>query len=276
MQIVRTKLQIGIEKPFTFLHMTDTHLTCTDDKDSSTRQAFAGERREGLFPHAKDNIAFVRQYVQKTGYPLIHTGDLIDFITPENLRVAQQFAKDTHMLLTAGNHELHTCPNNVFCEADFTKDLAHREETLDNVQKWFENDIRFFGKEIHGVNLVGVSNADYQIKWMQLDALKEIALKGMPIVLFMHIPLYTDELLAVRNDAMLATPDEVVNSYSPFGIFEQRADAVTREAYDYIVGQPLIRCVCSGHIHDNFETRSTTGVKQLITGLDVLREITIV
>lgn len=84
------------------LHITDTHLTCTDTNDSFERKSLTKERCEGLFPNAEENIEFVCRYAEKTGYQLIHTGDLIDFITPENLRVAHKFTKDTKMLLVAG------------------------------------------------------------------------------------------------------------------------------------------------------------------------------
>lgn len=273
MQIVKNVINIGIDEPFTFLHATDTHITCTDRFDSLERKMLANERKNGLFSNSQENIEFLRKYVADTGYQLIHTGDLMDFITPENLRVAKKFAADTDLLMIAGNHELHHCPNNVFCEADFTEDLKIRTQSLNDVQKSFKNDIRFFCKEINGVNLVGINNSDYQISEEHFKTLKDIVAIGKPILLFMHIPLYSDELYKFQKGAMLAAPDKVVSGYTAFQVFEQKADKVTQQAYEYIHKQPLIKCVISGHVHNNFEIQNPTEVKQLITGLDTLREI---
>ena len=98
MQIIHTTLHLGIEKPFTFLQMTDTHFTFTDDTDTPRRREFARQRGND-FSHAEENMEFVRKYVAQTGFPLVHTGDLMDFVTPENLRMVEQFARDTGMMM---------------------------------------------------------------------------------------------------------------------------------------------------------------------------------
>jgi predicted MPP superfamily phosphohydrolase len=272
MRIIQNELCDGAERPFTVLQMTDTHLTCTDEQDSEARRQLACDRRR-MCPHAEEELAFVRDFVAKTGATLVHTGDLVDFLTPENLRVAEQFAKDTGLCMIAGNHEIHRCPNNVFCERDFTEDLRCQKDILDGVQTHFDNDIRFFCRTICGVNLVGIYDGDYQISAEQLAALREIVAQGRPILLFMHIPLFCEELLSLRRDCMLATPQDIVDTYPLFRQFEQRADEVTRAAWAYIMEQELIKCVISGHVHADFETVDPSSKKQLITGLETLREI---
>lgn len=274
MHIIKNELHVGAERPFTVLHMTDTHLTCTDAQDSEARRQLARDRRR-MCPDAEEELAFVREHVAQTGATLVHTGDLVDFLTPENLRVAERFAKDTGLWMVAGNHEIHRCPNNVFCEVDFTEDLRCQEDILGGVQSHFHNDIRFFCHTIHGVSLVGIYDGDYRIRAEQLAALKEIVAQGRPILLFMHIPLFCEELLTVRSDCMLATPQDIVDTYPPFRQFEQGANETTRAAWAYIMEQDLIECVISGHIHASFETIDPRSKKQLITGLGTLREIEI-
>lgn len=39
MQIIYNTLPLGIEKPFTFLQMTDTHLVFTDEGDTPRRRS---------------------------------------------------------------------------------------------------------------------------------------------------------------------------------------------------------------------------------------------
>lgn len=276
MEIIKSELVLGVEKPFTFLQITDTHLTYTDDNDSPERREFAAQRRRDFFSGAEENMAVIRQYVAQTGYPIVHTGDLMDFITPENLRICQDLVRDTDMMLVAGNHEQARCVNNVFCPEDYAQDLKRRDETYAEIQPWFDNDLRFFCRQIGGVNFVGIDNGDYQISREQLEALKAVADEDRPILLFMHIPLYSRELQARHYDCYLAPPEEVLATYTPWQVYEQKADEQTLEACRYIRSQPLIKCVICGHLHFNHETQTPGEIRQIVTGLDTLREITVV
>ena len=274
MQVVKSTLRLGAKEPFTILHATDTHILRTAEGERESRKKLANHRRQE-FPHSEENLKFILDHVKKSGRQLIHTGDLIDFITPENLSAAKALADETGMLFVAGNHEMHTCPNDIFCDSDFADDLARREITLDTVNSYFPNDINYFCKEINGIKLIGINNCDYQVKSRHLERLKSEVQDGLPIILFCHIPLYSEELCRLRGDCMLATPDEIVLSYSPFRIFEQRANDTTREFFGYVKDEPSIKCVVSGHVHFNFESSDNAPIKQIVTGLDTLRDIII-
>lgn len=274
MNVIKNEIRIGIEEPFKLLHISDTHLTRTDANDTDERRAFAAERRSCLFKNTDENVEFIKKYVAETGYQLIQTGDLIDFITPENLRAARDFAKETKMLMVAGNHELHTCPNNIFFEDDFRVDLSHREQTLSDVQRWFDNDIRFWCEERCGVLLVGIDSSDYQIKPHHFEKLKRLSESGKPIILFTHIPLYTEELHKKASHAMLAIPTEIVSTFPEYRIFEQTANEETAAAVEFIKSCPQIKAVLAGHLHFDFESREGA-FKQFVTGLDTMREITV-
>lgn len=275
MQVLKSTITVGVEQPFTFLQTTDTHFTCTDKNDSEERRAFARARGRD-FSHAEENAAFIRQYVEKTGYPIVHTGDIMDFITPENLQVCRDLVRDTHMMLVAGNHEQAWCVNNVFCPEDFAQDLKRRDETFARIREYFDHDIQFTCREIGGVNFVGIDDGNYQISASQFEALKAVAAEGKPILLFMHIPLYSKELQARHHDCHLAPPEEVLATYTPWQVYEQKADAQTLEACAYIRSEPLIKYVICGHLHLNHETQTAGEIKQIVTGLDTLREITVV
>lgn len=275
MQILKSTITVGVKQPFTFLQTTDTHFTCTDEHDSEDRRAFARARGRD-FPHAEENAAFIRQYVEKTGYPIVHTGDIMDFITPENLRICRDLVRDTDMMLVAGNHEQAWCVNNVFCPEDYAQDLRRRDETYAQIREYFDHDIQFACRQIGGVNFVGIDNGDYQISASQFAALKAVAAEGKPILLFMHIPLYSKELQARHYDCYLAPTEEVLATYTPWQVYEQKADEQTLEACRYIRSEPLIKCVICGHLHFNHETQTAGEIKQIVTGLDTLREITVV
>lgn len=275
MQVLKSTLVIGVEKPFTFLQTTDTHFTATDGNDSCERQAFARARGRDFF-HAEENAAFIRQYVAETGYPVVHTGDIMDFITPENLRLCRELIQDTGMMLVAGNHEQAWCVNNVFCPEDYAQDMKRRDETYAQIREYLECDIQFTCREIGGVNFVGIDDGNYQISREQLEALQNVASRGKPILLFMHIPLYAKELQAKHYDCYLAPSEDVLATYTPWQLYEQKADEQTLAACDYIRSQPLIKCVICGHLHLNHETQTPGEIRQIVTGLDTLREITVV
>ena len=274
MKIIKSELVLGVEKPFTFLQTSDTHFVFTDETDTQRRREFARDRF-WIFPHAEENAAFIRQYVAETGYPIVHTGDLMDFITPANLRFCREFVRETGMMMVAGNHEQAICVNDVFCPEDFKGDLDCRDEILDDVQTYFENDIRFTCREIGGVNFVGIDNGNYQISSVQFEKLKNVVAEGKPILLFMHIPLYSRELQARHYDCYLAPPEDVLATYGPWQVYEQKADEQTLEACQYIRSQELIKYVICGHLHLNHETQTPGEIKQIVTGLDTLREITV-
>ena len=126
------------------------------------------------------------------------------------------------------------------------------------------------------MNFVGIDNGNYQISRGQLDALQAVAEQGRPILLFMHIPLYAKELQARHYDCYLAPPEEVLATYTPWQVYEQKADEQTLAACAYIRSEPLIKCVICGHLHLNHETQDPSQIRQIVTGLDTLREITVV
>jgi hypothetical protein len=137
-----------------------------------------------------------------------------------------------------------------------------------------------FGNEIdkyltEPIHSEAAYTADYQISRENFDRLKQAAEQKKPIVLFTHIPLYSEELFRIAKNALIAIPDEIVNTFSPFRTFEQRADETTRQCYDFIQGCPYVKAIVSGHLHLPFESSAEGAKKQLVTSLDTLHEITI-
>ena len=272
MNIIKNKIQIGIEKPFTLLQITDTHLVCVSENECDERKAFAGSR-QGL--DSRQNLTFAQNYAKENGFPLFHTGDLMDFLTPETMEFSRRFAKETEVTFIAGNHEQCYCPGNRFCESDYAEELKVREKTLDTLQKCFENDVRFFCKEMGGVLLVGIDNGDYQITRTQLNALKQVVSNGKPVILFTHISFYSEELSAVTSDGMVGTPAEKMRGYNLWQLYEQTASPTTKEAFDYILSCPSIKAIVSGHMHFDFEARLPSGQLQLVTDRHTMRELTV-
>ncbi len=274
MEILKTEIHIGIEKPFTFLHMSDTHLTLADSRDDDRKIELSKNRLPG-FPQAEEVLEQATAYSKKTGYTICHTGDLMDFVSWANIDRAKAFCNEVDVFMAAGNHEFSLYVGEAWEDADY------RNQSLDKVQAAFPNDIRFACREVNGVNLVAIDNGYYLFEQFQLDSLKEMAKQGKPMILFMHTPLYTPEFYDFsmqRNPDsayLMATPEEKMQWYSDHRYRQQKADAVTQEAYDYIMSEPLIKALIVGHNHKNYENLLRPGVPQIMTGCTDIREITV-
>ena len=274
MEIVKSTLHIGAKEPFTFLHISDIHLAESDQNDSQKRRDFTAKRKE-YFSFAPEAFAFAKEYVKKTGYLLVNTGDMLDFITPENIRLTKEFVDETIMMMAAGNHEYWRCHNDRFHFDDVYETYAAKDTSLALISEAIGIDICFSCKEINGVNLVCIDDSGYSISAETFEKLKAVEAQGKPILLFMHIPLYSDYL---GNSAKfsLNAPAQYFENCHPVDVWERSADELTVKICDYIRNAPLIKCVISGHIHYNVEILGKDAQDQVITGINTIREITVI
>lgn len=187
----------------------------------------------------------------------------------------RRFTDSTECFFAAGNHDFRIYGG---MEYDVP---SSREKNLENVSSLFKNDIRFSSKIINGVNIVTVDDAYYRFEEFQLIKLKEEIKKGLPIILAMHVPLYTQECYDLmvngtrKYASLISVPEDMMKEYPPERYTQQKEDTITRAMYDYILSQKLIKAVICGHVHKNFEAVLPSGIPQLITGTETARIITI-
>lgn len=264
---------IGAKAPFTFFHATDTHLTLCDSRNDARKQTLAADRAR-YFPQAEMHLRESANMARECGSFLVHTGDLIDFVSEANLDAAAQFMQENDCFFTAGNHEFSLYVGEAF------EDEAYRAQSFDRVQAAFPHSIRFSSRHVNGVNFVGLDNSYYRIEPWQLSRLKAEAQRGEPIVLCMHTPLFTEKLFAYSmrssdNAGLMSVPEELMQDYSDYRYLQQLEDASTHAAYEYILNCPAIRLVLTGHLHFDYETMLTPRLPMLVTGCDTVRRITL-
>ena len=200
---------------------------------------------------------------------------MTDCFSHGSSEVVKKFTDETECLFVAGNHDFR-----IFGGMEFDVP-ASRERNLSAVSSLYGNDIRFFSKEINGVNIVGIDNAYYRFEEFQLEMLKKEIKKGLPIILAMHVPLYTQECYDLmitekrRYASLVCVPEDKMQIYPPERYIQQKEDKITREMYDFILSQSLIKLVVCGHVHKNFEAVLPSGIPQLITGTDTARILSI-
>lgn len=277
MDIKTSKIYPGATAPFTFYHMSDTHITLADGRDNERKRQLA-EKRKKMFPNALECLSEAAKISKADNNNLIvHTGDLIDFVSEANLEAAKKFISETNCLMIAGNHEF----SQYVGEA--VEDENYRNQSFDKVQAAFLNDIRFTSKEINGINLVCIDNSYNLFEAWQLDALKKEVQKGMPIILFMHIPLYNEEVYeyctkfynTVVGD-LICVPGDKLEKYPPERYEQQKGDSLTFEMFEYIKREPLIKAIFSGHEHFDFKTTIDNRLPQYVTGISTLRKIHVI
>lgn len=276
MHKIISRLDVGVEKPFSLLHISDTHLTHADNRDDERKQELAKARSQA-FPNAETFLSEVSAHAKKMNTPILHTGDLIDFVSFANLDYVKEFIDKNDCFMAAGNHEFSLYVGEAF------EDAAYRNQSLARVQAVFENDIRFSSRVIGGVNFVAIDNSYYRFEKEQLEALKREAKRELPIVLAMHSPLHCEALYQYqlnerkRECAFLtSTPLDLMKNYPEKRFIQQRADTITLETTEYIKEQSCIKAVLTGHLHFDFDTLLTPTLPQLVTGKRTVRVVEIV
>ena len=268
-------LHVGAEKPFTLLHAGDTHLTRADGRDGERKVTLAAKRAR-VFPNAEAYLKVLGELQIRENCPIVHSGDLIDFVSQANIEAAKAFTDEHDCFLAAGNHEFSQYVGEAF------EDAAYRNQSLARVQAAFKNDIRMASRTVHGVKLIALDNGYYRFEEEQLDFLKRECADHQPVILIMHTPLYTstlhDFMMNVRKTEcgyLCGTPEGEMSLYSRQRYIQQLPDEVTLETCRFISECPEIRCLLTGHIHVDVCCPLPNGKPQYAIGLDSVGRISV-
>ena len=268
MNIVRTRIDVGAQRPFKALHISDNHIAFADQRDGQ-RKVDLAQKRAAAFARsgrlAEDLLAEQLDYARQNNLLVLHTGDLIDFVSLKNLEYARDALKDIDYFMAVGNHEFSLYVGEAF------EDVPYKMQSYDLVQSYFRNNLLFDSRVVNGVNFVAVDDGYYLFDERQLKQLKGEVAKGLPIVLMMHNPLHTDaffrnEIDVVGNPCayLTGTPVELMGGYDPYRLRQQRPDEATLAFIDYVYAQPLIRAVLAGHLHHPWEGPLPSGIMQYV------------
>ena len=91
LNIEKTRIEIGLEKPLRVLHITDSHLPLYEEGDDPRILAHGlkRDRKAGLAALAEEI-----EYGKRNCDLILHTGDLIDFVTPSGVAFAREMLKN--------------------------------------------------------------------------------------------------------------------------------------------------------------------------------------
>ena len=259
-------VRIGLEKPFSVLHISDSHLSAAYPHEDAKKQrlcerrtqTFGGHQEEAL----RDALAWAKEHVDF----IVHTGDLIDWQSEANFDLVRKYFGN-HYIGSMGNHEF--SPDMWLSEPKESKDEAFKDLTRKRIQEVYPFEIRFESQVAGGVNFITLDDVYGYVTWEQVNRFKEEVKKGLPIVLCMHVPFHTEDTWRATcrmwKDKGPLSHGEVP---PPTGDYKtQLEDPVTRDFIAYLKQEPLLKCILAGHEHLTFEDQfSPTCREYLVAG----------
>ena len=265
LKIDRLTISIGLEKPFRAFHISDTHLTLADDRENDRKKALAAGR-SAHFKTSEQCFAASLAHAREQNELLLHTGDLIDFVSEKNLEAAAAGFQGRDAFVSSGNHEF----SQYVGEAK--EDEAYKAQSFARVQKAYPNDLTFCSRVVNGVNFVAIDDVYYYFLPDHLARFEAEVKKGLPIVMMCHVPLYTPKLFDLMVNVnhtlgyVTGAPEELIKNYPKYRFEQQRANDVTLEFIDYLKKQPLLKAILCGHLHFPYQERFSETAIQYVAG----------
>jgi len=236
----------GLKETVRFAVAGDTHLALHDERDAAYADNY---RRMAQYPGSTNALPRVFGRARKEKADLVaFVGDIISFPTLANVEhVVRAFsAGGVDWTYTAGNHDWHF-------EGDADSDAEQRE-------RWIARRLRplYRGKDplmhacvVKGVRFVSIDNSEYHVTPEQLDCWLREAEKGEPVVLLMHVPLWTDGW-----GKMTCGSPEWGAKTDPYWQIERRqrwAERQSESTFAFrraVLATPNLVGVFTGHHHD--------------------------
>ncbi len=264
-------VEIGLDRPFSVLHISDTHLTAAYDNEPPSKQelslkrtrCFGGRQEEAL----RDSLLWARQHVDL----IVHTGDIIDWQSRANFDLVGKYASlcpGGTMIGCVGNHEY--SPDMWLGSPKETPTETYKDISREALQAAMPFDIGFQATIHGGVNFIALDNVYGTVTAEQVDRFMSEREKGLPIVLCAHVPIYTERMWQMARRYWNwrqpkfhdATPPPVEGA-----LRAQREDNVTSGFIRHLCGEPLLKAILCGHEHVAMQDRfSPTAMEFAVAG----------
>lgn len=262
----RLEIRVGATKPFRMLHISDSHIAQMNSRDLAKADEVElkwYESRRRHFDTAATGLAAALLYARVKKLPILHTGDLVDYMSDANCNIAKRDFEGVDCLYAVGNHELAGTPR----PGPRWKQLA---AVRAKSEKYFPNPFMVTSRVINGVNFVAIDNVGMcaDVVDEQFAAIRKEFEKGLPVVMAYHIPFYAE---ALADDIMNA------KGYKP----KSRADInegwlaacpgkpaqpINAKLSTWLKGQKNLKALLCGHMHRENQVPFTDTVSQYVAG----------
>ena len=249
LQLAYQRVSAGATAPFSILHISDTHLTeaYPDEPDAKDKlrskerrtRTFGGRQEEALrdsLAWAKDNVDYV-----------LHT-------------------YGGAMFGSMGNHEFYT----YLPGEKYTGQESFKERSWPLLKAAYPVDPRFSAQTVNGVNFVCLDGVFGTVQPDLVEKFKAEVKKGLPIILCMHVPFFTDGIWRCDHKYWSGVNKKYRNAAvpDPRGDYKrQKEDPTTRDFIAYLKGEKLLKAILAGHLHITVQERfSPTAVQYVVGG----------
>ena len=250
MDILRNELQIGLTQPLRILQVSDVHLSgcCEEDSEKSkakSRGKTAAFLEESGGVPQEQRLKEALELAEDCD-ALIFTGDIADSPSRANLELLESMLEGRKYLYTFGNHDYYSYDSDCGCAED-------RDLFLDEFLRFLPCDPTMDAMQIGGVNFVALDDSLAQFSWLQLGFLKAEIEKGLPILLFLHLPVYSPSFVPKAyewwdSSMCVGTPPEVLAAHGETDP-KMPADEATQAMLELIRTEPLIKAIFASHLH---------------------------
>jgi len=194
----RTAVHIeGLGKSCRVLQISDSHISILNEQEKEFDQY--GQRMHNAFRKVKhfstgeeglttDYFKGLMAFAQAEKVDLIAlSGDILNYPSPTGVAFVKEQLQQTGIphMYTSGNHDWHY--EGMEGTADELRDYWCRK----SLAPLYPDGIYASSRLVGAVNVVMIDNSTYQVNEEQLAFFRKELDKGYPIVLIVHIPLYT-------------------------------------------------------------------------------------
>ena len=268
------EIPVGASKPFGAIQVSDTHIVRVDNRDDERKMKLAAGRR--FAPWGEHYLDEAIRAAKDRGDMLLHTGDLIDFVSAANLDCAAVHFAAGDWFVSSGNHEF----SRYVGEAK--EDDAYKRASYARVQDAYPNDLTFSSRVVNGVNFVAIDDVYYNVTEAQHALFAKEIEKGLPIVLLCHVPFYGPKLYEyvmreTNNKCAYVTgaPLSCTSTYEagktyPAGqewrhrSVQQKTDKPTADFIAWLKEQKLLKAILCGHLHRFVKERFSPTAMQYV------------
>ena len=262
-------VDIGLKKPFSVLHISDTHLADAYPDEHPDKVAAAAKRTKGFGTRQEEALAESLEWARHNVDYVIHTGDLIDFQSRANFDLVRKYWGDA-MFGSMGNHEFYSYLKN----GGTGRGEEYKSQSWEMLRAAYPMDPRFASRIVNGVNFIAIDNVFGSVQPDQVEKFKAEAKKGLPMVLCMHVPFFTPHIEMATykfwrrtGKKFVGRPDAAQPPKKGSDLWNQRNDSTTAGFIAYLKEEKLLKAILSGHEHMTMEERfSPTAVQYLVGG----------
>lgn len=260
------KIDAGATKPFSILHISDTHLTevYPNEPDAEAKmrskvrrtRTFGGRQEEAL----RDSLAWAKDHVDY----VLHTGDLIDWQSQANFDLVKKYYGGV-TFGSMGNHEFYT----YLPGEKMTSQEPFKERSWPLLSAAYPVNPRFHAQTVNGVNFICIDDVFGTVQPDQVEKFAAEVKKGLPVILCMHVPFFTPYIWAA-DQKFWSRPgkkfDSAVVPDARGDYKRQQDDPVTRDFIAYLKSEKLLKGILAGHLHITVQDRFSPTAMEYVVG----------